>query len=155
MWDAVDPEVGKRREEQLKSEERLFKTALDGGAKMLQYRGTKDSARTIVKSLLHGDPVPLLVQQELVDQHKSVADTTVGAALIEELSADQRGYDEPPQASLALAIERAVNPQRFNPPVVLSDTLSPAKAGQRDCKPKYIAKSLRGTSWRAHRRKGE
>lgn len=85
MWNQVPQAKGVAREEELKSDEELFKPVMDKGAAMLRHDNTLESARTIVRHLARKAPRTLRIQKELVDQKKSINDTAAGVELQGEL----------------------------------------------------------------------
>ena len=83
MWGSVDKTVGERREDELKSEDTLFKPLIDAGAQLVRHDLGSESARRIIETLLGNTPKELLIQTEL-SNGISLARTSAGA----ELSAD-------------------------------------------------------------------
>ena len=87
MWGEVDPQLGDEREAELASKEMFFKLVLDKGARMARHENTIPSAEAIIRLLLDNHPLPLLIQQELVDEHKDISETGAGEELNREISA--------------------------------------------------------------------
>lgn len=85
MWNAVNKEVGTEREEELRSDDIFFKPALREGARMERYEGSRESAEKILLSFEMSKPTRLLVQKEMVDEGKNVAETSAGMELRREL----------------------------------------------------------------------
>ena len=85
MWGKVEEDVGKAREQELASI--YFKPALDKKAQLARHYNTIQSSHDIIRLIMKNNPAPLLIQQELVDQHKNIKDTAAGEAVNEELSA--------------------------------------------------------------------
>lgn len=86
MWDHVQQEKGIAREEELQSDELLFRPVLEKGARMLRHDNTTASARAIVRQLAKGQPRTLRIQEELVEQKKDITQTAAGVELQGELS---------------------------------------------------------------------
>ncbi|KAF8055864.1 P-loop containing nucleoside triphosphate hydrolase protein, partial [Lyophyllum atratum] len=71
MWSRVSPEDGARRETQMT--EKFWKDMVSHGSSLKRLDGTQSSALGIVDFILTKDiidPVPLLIQQEMVDTDK-------------------------------------------------------------------------------------
>jgi len=85
MWEEIDERRGSERERELVSEDDFFKPALDKGATMYRHHNTRKSAQQLVRLLVEKHPKPLQIQLELVDQQKSLCDTSAGIHLNEEL----------------------------------------------------------------------
>ncbi|KAG8703807.1 hypothetical protein FRC11_010436 [Ceratobasidium sp. 423] len=86
MWS--DPPTSQQidRETELRTHVDFFQPALDEGATMVR-RAHKDqrSAHDIIRMLLRKDPVAMKVQQELVDEGKTLSDTGAGREVEHEL----------------------------------------------------------------------
>ena len=80
FWGDVTLQIGERREQELRTEA-FFKPALDCGARMTRHYHTAESARSILTELLKTSAKPLLIQQEMVEENKTIAETTVGRQL--------------------------------------------------------------------------
>lgn len=107
-WADVLPEVGEKREQQLKSQDTLFRPALTAGARMLRHDNTTESALRILADLVDRQPVPVQLQHELVDRHVDISQTEAGTEVrrlmeaqatafrneIEELRKDMRNSME-------------------------------------------------------------
>ncbi|KAI0091155.1 hypothetical protein BDY19DRAFT_856343, partial [Irpex rosettiformis] len=95
MWSRIDPLLGNRYEQELRSKDKFFKPAIDYGAKFIRHLDTEASAHDIIRELLSEESKPLRVQQELVDEGKKVFQTAAGEALLRELAkAEQKHYQE-------------------------------------------------------------
>ena len=93
-WGEVEPQVGEAREAELAREDIFFKPVLDKGARMARHDNTAPSAETIVRLILENHPLPLRIQQELVDEHKDISETGAGEELNRELNSRIRKYQE-------------------------------------------------------------
>lgn len=87
MWGEVTPERGAARENQLRTNGKLFKPVLDAGAGMERHDGSVDSAQKIVRRIVNNTPLPLRVQREIVDEKKDITQTAAGVELDGELAA--------------------------------------------------------------------
>ena len=85
MWGLVDPGVGNRREQELKTDELFFRPVLDKGAQVMRHDNTLPTAQAILRRVAHNDPTPLRIQVELVDEHKTLSQTEAGAELAVEI----------------------------------------------------------------------
>ncbi|KAK1223447.1 hypothetical protein PQX77_013686 [Marasmius sp. AFHP31] len=81
-WDEVEPNVGEARERELRENNTFFKPLLEKGAHMFRHDKLQSSAQGVLLHLLEGVPQPLLIQTELVNDCKDLADTSAGAVLI-------------------------------------------------------------------------
>lgn len=94
MWSRVEQEVGEAFEAELMTEDIFFKPALARDARMARHENTVPSAKAIVRLLIDNRPLPLQIQEELVDEHKDITDTTAGQELNQELSNEIRKHQE-------------------------------------------------------------
>jgi len=101
MWGQVEPEIGNAREAELMTDELFFKHSLEKGAKMARHDNTLSSAQAVVRRVLNNHPLPLWIQEELVDHHKNISQTSAGeelqrecAALIKKHGEDMRQLKE-------------------------------------------------------------
>lgn len=98
MWDALrgtvnndgqhltGQEVGELRERELRMNPEFWKSIIDQGAHTSRHRGGSwESAHELIRRFLRPDinkgvgrPMKLLLQEELVDQHKRLEETEVG-----------------------------------------------------------------------------
>lgn len=98
MWDALKntvnsdgqrltgQEVGELRERELRMSPEFWKELIDKGAHTSRHRGSSwESAHELIRRFLYPDanrgvgrPMKLLLQEELVDQHKRLEETEVG-----------------------------------------------------------------------------
>ena len=93
FWGKVDEEIGIRHEEELRTTPEFWGALLRKGSRMARFTD-RSSAMTIIESLLQNHPVPLAIQQELVDSKKDLIDTAAGQAVNEELIKLERQYRE-------------------------------------------------------------
>ena len=94
MWGEVDPLVGEAREAELMEEDIFFKPALDEGAQTARHENTTASAQKIIRLVLDNHPLPLRIQEELVDEHKDISKTSAGEELNQEINAQIRKHQE-------------------------------------------------------------
>ncbi|KAG9224605.1 hypothetical protein PLEOSDRAFT_1107328 [Pleurotus ostreatus PC15] len=85
MWSQVSPQVGEAREAELASDPAFFKPVLDKGAQFMRNDNTFEGAKCILGRIIQNHPLPLCIQTELVDEGRTVVDTTAGAELDREL----------------------------------------------------------------------
>ena len=90
MWDEVHASRGEARERELRSQ--FFKPILDQGAQLLRNDNIQQSALRIIAHFIENQPVPLGIQQEIVDEHKHLDETGAGAELLKELDKQQELY---------------------------------------------------------------
>lgn len=90
MWDLVTPEVGEEREKELKDD--FWASMIEQGASVVRHDGTYKVARDIISRMLHFSPVTLKIQQELVDEEKTLMETMAGARISEALRSLESKY---------------------------------------------------------------
>jgi hypothetical protein len=91
---AEQREMCEEREKQLTSTNDFWKPLIDKGARLARFEDSRESALSILTGLVGHDPVPLQIQQELVDEDKKLVDTTAGNTVIEETEKLQKKYEE-------------------------------------------------------------
>ncbi|KAF9259854.1 hypothetical protein L218DRAFT_873661, partial [Marasmius fiardii PR-910] len=84
-WSEVLFEVAEARERELMEKDLFFKPVLDRGAKMIRYDNTAHSAHTLIRSMVQNEPLPLLIQTEVVDDNKNLAQTAAGQEIKDEI----------------------------------------------------------------------
>jgi hypothetical protein len=92
MWGEVSQEVGEEREHELETEECFFGSAIGKGAELLRHNNTIQSAQAILRHVVHNRPLPLRIQQEIVDEHMDLGDTAAGEVLNRDLKAQARKH---------------------------------------------------------------
>ncbi|KAF9779336.1 P-loop containing nucleoside triphosphate hydrolase protein [Thelephora terrestris] len=91
MWGEVSLEVGEDREKELSS--KFLKPALDKGAQMIRHHNNERSAHDIIRRIMNNHPVVLRIQQELVDEHKDITNTSAAETINAELEEAKRRHD--------------------------------------------------------------
>ncbi|QRV91848.1 50S ribosome-binding GTPase [Ceratobasidium sp. AG-Ba] len=86
MWDRVRYEEGERREQDLLQNPLFFDRSIRAGAKSYRNDNPRETVLKIVKQSLHPTPVQLLIQRELVEQGKTILQTSAGAFLDQGMS---------------------------------------------------------------------
>lgn len=76
MWGQVSQTVGDTREAELASDALFFKPVLDKGAQLLRHDNTDDGAKNILRHIIKNQPLPLLVQTDLVDRGLNLSGTS-------------------------------------------------------------------------------
>jgi hypothetical protein len=105
MWSQVAPDLGEMREKEL--EDNFFKPVLAKGARMLRHGSTRESSHRILRYLIHNQPATLLIQAELVNEHKTIVQTSAGFELARVLN-EQRERHEEVVAQLRIDMEAAI-----------------------------------------------
>jgi len=85
FWDQVERAVGERREAELKETPDFWGAMIEKGSRISRFRG-RDSALSIVLELASQTPLPLSIQQEMVEQGKPLIETAAGIVVNEELA---------------------------------------------------------------------
>ena len=70
----------------------FFKPILDQGAQLLRNDNTQQSALRIIAHFIENQPMPLRIQQEIVDEHKYLDKTGAGLELLKELDKQKELY---------------------------------------------------------------
>ena len=110
MWDKVDEEEGRRREEELRSKETFWGSLVSRGAQVMRHRGPDftASARKIAGSFIQKDTIVLQLQEEL-DQNGSLSNTSAGRFLTSEIEDIKKKQQEEMEA---LRAEKEANDRR-------------------------------------------
>ncbi|KAL9085634.1 MAG: hypothetical protein Q9165_007535 [Trypethelium subeluteriae] len=82
-WDQVDEVTGAKREKQLREE--FWSYMFNRGSNIGRYHGSRESAQSLVSQLISKDSVTLELQKELVDQNKTLNQTTAGSFVNDDL----------------------------------------------------------------------
>lgn len=90
MWSEVTAERGLAREDELATDDMFFKPVLDKGARMMRHDNSPATAAHILRQLVPLCRRTLLIQRELVDLDKDIAETAAGAALLQDLEEQAR-----------------------------------------------------------------
>jgi len=107
MWSGVTRAKGEMREAELR--DNFFKSALDKGATMLRHNNSVTSAHDILRCIIWKRPMPLQIQEELVDKELDIQETAAAEELlsqtrdlvrehqakIRDLQKDMRGTERP------------------------------------------------------------
>lgn len=94
MWSQVNAEVGQARENELKSTDIFFKSALDRKATMFRHDNTKESALAIITHLISKTSQPLAIQRELIDERKPIYETQAGKILLGEIATLEQRHQQ-------------------------------------------------------------
>ncbi|KAM0185383.1 hypothetical protein ACHAPA_012352 [Fusarium lateritium] len=94
MWDNLDtalPEIGAQREKELITRSEFWGTMHTGGSQVVRWLGTKESAQTVVDTIMktHKDngKAMLKIQEQMVDQGMSLDETGAGQEAQREMLA--------------------------------------------------------------------
>ena len=94
MWSKVSIQEGGMREQQLITDDRFFKPAMDRGARIFRHDHTVSCALDILRPILDNKPRPLAIQRELVNEHKHICDSGAGREVNHRLRAFTRKCTE-------------------------------------------------------------
>lgn len=95
MWNTIEKTIGEARETELASEEIFFKPALDKKARLLRHDNTMESARHILGHIIgHNIPMPLRIQEELVDNRTDLCQTAAAQELDPEIAEQARRHKQ-------------------------------------------------------------
>ena len=82
------------------------------GSGVALYDGLAESATALVRDIMRNHPIPLKIQEELVDQHKDLLETAAGAELNTELLAERKRKDQELAETKALYEQEQVQLKR-------------------------------------------
>jgi len=120
MWDTVKPEVGSRREDELRT--KYWKEMMENGCKIARFDKTFKSAWEIIDLIVGNEAYALLIQEEMALSRRELSETTAGKILytkLQKLLADrQRIYDEAskqtnPQQAVRLGAQLKANQENL------------------------------------------
>ncbi|KAL3460407.1 WD40-repeat-containing domain protein [Aspergillus heterothallicus] len=94
MWDDVPHEVAIKREKELMEQPAWWGYMIDKGSRTFRHDNTRESAVTLVKEFLGvAEPtVVLSLQEEMVDGHKTLEQTSAGVQLNEILAIERARF---------------------------------------------------------------
>lgn len=87
MWGKEDTQIAEARERQLRTDPRFFQPVFVKGASMVRHQNTVETAHAILDMIITNQPLPLCIQQELVDRELELGQTSAGLDLSNELAA--------------------------------------------------------------------
>ena len=88
-------EEGDQRVKRLETMDDFFKPAIAKGARLMHHKQeTVESAHEIVRSILKNHPIPLTIQEEIVDQGKDIDKTNAGVEVDKKLAALAETYEK-------------------------------------------------------------
>ena len=91
QWDLINASRGIARERELMTN--FWRHAIEEGTKVARFNGDHDSAVAILKTYDLNQHFPLLIQEELVVEHKSLLETAAGQAVRQALD-DAKAHNE-------------------------------------------------------------
>ncbi|KAI4087812.1 MAG: hypothetical protein L6R37_008280 [Teloschistes peruensis] len=91
-WHEVDEAQGASREQQLR--EKFWAYMLGHGSTMTRFYGTRDSAIGIASQLVSKQNIILEIQRELVDEGKTLKQTTAGAFVNDDITEMKARHEE-------------------------------------------------------------
>lgn len=83
MWDDVSEEDGTIRETELCN--KYWKTMIAAGSRTARFLNSHESGNDIISRIELGSRLPVLLQKELVDEKKTLAETAAAASLVKWL----------------------------------------------------------------------
>jgi len=109
MWSEVSVERAERRVHELETLDDFFKPTLDKGASMVHNRlNTTESACEVIRLILRNNPVPLVIQQEIVDEGKNIDQTSAGIEVDKKIAEVVEKYEQKLKEHLAAAEQAAL-----------------------------------------------
>jgi hypothetical protein len=106
MWDIVPADKATKREQELKDTPEFWGWMLSKGSSIHRYNNTAESAREIILSLAgHNAPIATDLQKQMVDEGKSLDETSAGQGLKSELLKERQKLTKERQDLQALIKE--------------------------------------------------
>ncbi|KAF4943734.1 hypothetical protein FGADI_13205 [Fusarium gaditjirri] len=103
MWDIVPEEKASKREQELRDTPEFWGWMLSKGSSIHRYNNTAESAREIILSLAgHNSPIATDLQKQMVDEGKSLDETSAGQGLKSELLKERQKLTKERQELLTL-----------------------------------------------------
>ncbi|KAF2652458.1 P-loop containing nucleoside triphosphate hydrolase protein [Lophiostoma macrostomum CBS 122681] len=96
MWDFIrDGSIGDSREDELKTQEALWKPLIQQGSKVFRQNDEQRSATKIIEYLMdRKKPVTLDIQREMVDQNLTLAQTGAGTEVATDVEKQKLYYEK-------------------------------------------------------------
>lgn len=91
-WDQVDESTGATRERELR--DNFWAYMVSQGSKMARFHGDRDSAISLVSGLLGKPSIVLALQRELVEEGKTLSQTSAGAIVNDDLTEMKQQYQQ-------------------------------------------------------------
>ncbi|KAJ4375938.1 hypothetical protein N0V83_001217 [Neocucurbitaria cava] len=93
MWERLQTQVqGEQNEAQLLAERDWWGGMHEQGSKVFRHMDTPESARSIIGYLMHTRPAALRIQEEMVDEHRNLVDTSAGREVEKDLQELREKY---------------------------------------------------------------
>ncbi|RXW16029.1 hypothetical protein EST38_g9822 [Candolleomyces aberdarensis] len=110
LWSRLPSELeGRRRADELANLDDFFKPAIAKGAVMMHHmEDTVASAHEILRQIVKNHPRALSIQEEIVDQRKTITETGAGMALDEKLTLLAQQYERKLKEQLEAAEEARI-----------------------------------------------
>ena len=94
-WSNVTSEEGAQREQELCTNDRMWKRMIDNKSKVFRHDRDEVSALEIIQYLVkRGDSVTLDIQKDLVDKGLSLDQTAAGQEIQAEIDKQRKGYEK-------------------------------------------------------------
>ena len=99
FWSLVDKTTGNDRENQLKTKDEFWGTMIKGGSKVFRHDRRQETATEIVEYLVSlrstdGQGSPLAIQEQMVDEGKTLDETGAGMEVESQLNAQKKVYEQ-------------------------------------------------------------
>ncbi|CUS09747.1 unnamed protein product [Tuber aestivum] len=94
QWSNVDPGEGGLRETSLRQNQDFWGGLIDKGATLERFDGTRESGLRIIHRLIPNERKPLDIQEQIVEQNRTLFETDAGQRINEELIAQEKRHEE-------------------------------------------------------------
>ncbi|KIK51369.1 hypothetical protein GYMLUDRAFT_50604 [Collybiopsis luxurians FD-317 M1] len=84
-WDKEKESIAVARYNELSTNPQFFQPILEKGGKIFRHDRGVQSAQNILRHIISQTPIPLLIQHEIVNDHKHLVETAAGAELHREI----------------------------------------------------------------------
>lgn len=96
MWESVDEQVGRERQQELEETEAFWGHMLERGSRIEKHMNTPESARRVVDTFMSqshpSSPVLLAIQDEMVNNNKDLDQTEAGRGLEDVLAKEREKF---------------------------------------------------------------
>ena len=93
QWSSVTQEEGERREKELRETESFWKGLLGHGATLTRFEGDRQSGLELLRKVTPSDLKVLDIQSEIIEEEKTLAETTAGKTVNEDLDRIREKYE--------------------------------------------------------------
>jgi len=94
QWSNVDQAAGEIRESSISGDPNFWGRLIDKGATVQRFYGTRESGLGLIVKMMQNQPEALDIQDQIVEQRKTIVETDAGQWINAELIAQEKKYKE-------------------------------------------------------------